>query len=36
MGKDNIATITRVAEDPIDNLGDWEGAEEPWQFLSSL
>ena len=33
--KDNIATITRVAEDPIDNLGDWEGAEEPWQFLAA-
>ena len=33
--KDNIFTITRVAEDPIDNLGDWEGAEEPWQFLAA-
>jgi len=33
--KDNISTITRVAEDPIDNLGDWEGAEEPWQFLAA-
>mgnify|MGYP003135293550 FL=1 len=33
--KDNILTITRVAEDPIDNLGDWEGAEEPWQFLAA-
>ena len=30
---ENIPLITRVAEDPIDNLGDWEAAEEPWQFL---
>jgi DNA-directed RNA polymerase len=33
--KDNIFTITQVAKDPIDNLGDWEGAEEPWQFLAA-
>jgi DNA-directed RNA polymerase len=33
--KDNIFTITRVAEDPIDNIGDWESAEEPWQFLAA-
>jgi len=33
--KNNIFTITRVAKDPIDNLGDWEGAEEPWQFLAA-
>ncbi len=33
--KDNIPLITRVAEDPIDNLGDWEAADEPWQFLSA-
>ena len=32
---ENIPLITRVAEDPIDNLGDWEAAEEPWQFLAS-
>ncbi len=31
----NIPLITRVAEDPIDNIGDWEAADEPWQFLSS-
>ena len=24
-----------MAEDPIDNIGDWEGAEEPWQFLAA-
>jgi len=33
--KNNIATITRIAEDPVDNIGDWEGAEEPWQFLAA-
>ena len=32
---ENIPLITRVAIDPIDNLGDWEAAEEPWQFLAS-
>ena len=31
----NIPLITRVAKDPIDNLGDWEAADEPWQFLSA-
>jgi len=31
----NIPLITRVATDPIDNLGDWEAADEPWQFLAS-
>ena len=31
----NTALITRIAKDPIHNLGDWEGAEEPWQFLAS-
>ena len=33
--KNNIPLITRVAEDPIENLGDWEAADEPWQFLSA-
>ena len=32
---ENIPLITRVAIDPIDNLGDWEAAEEPWQFLAA-
>jgi len=32
---ENIPLITRVANDPIDNLGDWEAAEEPWQFLAA-
>ena len=31
----NIPLITRVATDPIDNVGDWEAADEPWQFLSA-
>ena len=30
---ENIPLITRVATDPIDNLGDWEAADEPWQFM---
>ncbi len=32
---DNRFTIERVAIDPIDNIGDWEAAEEPWQFLAA-
>ena len=31
----NIHLITKIAIDPIDNIGDWEVAEEPWQFLAS-
>jgi DNA-directed RNA polymerase len=31
----NTPLITRVATDPIDNIGDWEAAEEPWQFLAA-
>ena len=31
----NIPLITRVATDPIRNLGDWDAADEPWQFLAS-
>ena len=27
--------ITRIAEDPIGCLPDWEGAEEPWLFLAA-
>ena len=33
--KNNLFTITRVAEDPIGNRPDWESAEEPWQFLAA-
>ena len=32
---ENEWLIERVATDPIGNLPDWEGAEEPWQFLAS-
>ena len=32
---DNIPLITRVATDPIGNIGDWEAADEPWQFLAA-
>ena len=31
----NTSLITRVATDPIDNIGDWEAADEPWQFLAA-
>ena len=31
----NIPLIIRVAKDPINNIGDWEAADEPWQFLAS-
>ena len=33
--KNNISLISRVAKDPIGCLSDWEGAEEPWQFLAA-
>ena len=32
---ENIQLITRVARDPIANIGDWEGADEPFQFLAA-
>jgi len=32
---ENIPLITRVATDPIGNIGDWEAADEPWQFLAA-
>ena len=32
---DNEAHIIRVATDPIGNIGDWEGVEEPWLFLAA-
>lgn len=31
----NLALISRIARDPIANLGDWEGADEPWLFLAA-
>ena len=31
----NYDLITRVATDPYGNIGEWEAAEEPWQFLAA-
>ena len=33
--RDNYDLITKIATDPIDNLTEWEGVEEPWQFMAS-
>jgi len=33
--KDNQSLITRVAEDPIRNLNDWDEVDEPWQFMAA-
>jgi len=33
--KDHLSLIENVAKDPIDNIGSWEGASEPWQFLAA-
>ena len=33
--KENILLIMRVATDPVGNIGDWENADEPWQFLAA-
>ena len=33
--KSNHNLIERIADDPIGNLCEWEGAEEPWQFLAA-
>ena len=32
---ENTKLIERVATDPIGNIGDWEAADEPWQFLAA-
>ena len=32
---ENEWLIERIATDPIGNLSDWEGVEEPWQFAAS-
>ena len=32
---ENEDLITRIAEDPIENLSEWEGADEPWTFLAA-
>jgi len=31
----NLTLIERVATEPINNLPEWEAAEEPWQFLAA-
>jgi DNA-directed RNA polymerase len=33
--KSNQGLITKVAEDPLTFLSEWEAAEEPWQFLAA-
>ena len=33
--KDNFTLISKIANDPISNLSEWEGAEEPWLFLAA-
>jgi len=33
--EDNVALISRVATDPIGNISDWEGCEEPFLFLAA-
>ena len=32
---ENRDLIKRIAEDPIGNLSEWEGADEPWTFLAA-
>ena len=31
----NHEVITRIATDPIGNIGDWEYVDEPWQYLAA-
>ena len=31
----NHEVITRIATDPIGNIGDWECVDEPWQYLAA-
>jgi DNA-directed RNA polymerase len=33
--RSNYDLITKIATDPIDNLPEWEGVEEPWQFMAA-
>ena len=33
--KDNHSLITLIVNDPIGNISEWEGADEPWQFLAA-
>ena len=32
---ENKDLIERIAKDPVDNLSEWEGADEPWTFLAA-
>ena len=32
---DNYPLISRVATDPIGNIGDWEKMDEPWQYMAA-
>ena len=32
---DNHQLITIIAQDPLGNLHEWEGVDEPWQFLAA-
>ena len=32
---DNVGLIENIAKDPIEYLPEWEGVEEPWQFLAA-
>ena len=33
--RSNVSLVSAVATNPIAFLGEWEGAEEPWQFLAA-
>ena len=33
--RDNITLITRVGEDPLSAIPEWEAADEPWQFMAA-
>ena len=33
--EDNTELITLIATNPLDNIHEWEAAEEPWQFLAA-
>jgi DNA-directed RNA polymerase len=33
--RDNLTIISRIAQDPIGALTEWEVADEPWQFLAA-
>ena len=33
--RDNESLIAKIATDPLGNIAEWEGADEPWQFLAA-